>query len=135
MGHFITNFRVDRGVVRVSQFVGYKYFIALSLSLESDIFLDHWLLTKVADCLSIAGPASSALKTSSAISDNNESLLSFARVEHMVFPWGRLRLCRYKRLRFPCPPSEALITSVEQVLLVLLSGSSSLGSERRSFSD
>ena len=63
-----------RGVARVSQFAGRKYFADLSFTFESGNFLDHRLLIKSANCFSAAGPDSSALRKSSAISDNNGSL-------------------------------------------------------------
>ena len=60
--------------MRVSQFTGRKYFADFSFSVVSDNFLDHRLLMNSASCLSTAGPESSALTKSSAISDSNGSL-------------------------------------------------------------
>ena len=65
---------LTRGVARVSQFARRKYFADLSFSFESGNFLDHKSLIKSASCFSVAGPDSSALRRSSAISDNNGSL-------------------------------------------------------------
>ena len=65
---------LTRGVARVSHFAGRKYLADLSLSFESDNFLDHRLLIKSASCFSAAGPDSSALRRSPAISDSNGSL-------------------------------------------------------------
>ena len=66
------------GVVRVSQFAGHKQLGYLPFSLESGNFLDHLLLINSASCLSTVGPDSPALTKSSAISDNNGSLMASA---------------------------------------------------------
>ena len=65
-----------RGVVRVSQLAERKYFANLSFSLESGNLLDNGLLINSVNYISAAGagPDSSALRKSSAISDNNGSL-------------------------------------------------------------
>ena len=93
---------LTRGVAGVSQFAGRKYFSDLSFSFESGNFLDDRLLIKSASCFSAAVSDSSALRKSSAISDNNGSLPpSLARVEHVGYLWKFCRLQCHKGPEVP----------------------------------
>ena len=106
------------GVVRVSQFTGRKYFADFSFSVVSDNFLDHKLLMNSASCFLTAGPESSALTKSSAISDSNGSLLpplclsqarGFSLVALSVLVAQRAQISASESLSSSSELSEALI--------------------------